>query len=206
MAYPENRNQHGNGARGSPSALAEKERRVTDIAAGHGHGEESDGRMSPGAPMSPPPSQASRGFFDIYKPTQGYYTRIWSGIGYGALVIWFGYYLFEKFSVIDAGRYRLPVQVTAFVVTVVALGLLGYWLLALNRRVCDFLIATEGEMKKVSWSSRKEIIGSTKVVIFVLVFMSVLLFVVDLFFMLFFNAIGLLKGTDMIEAIKGIFG
>ena len=29
----------------------------------------------------------------------------------------------------------------------------------------DFLIATDSEMKKVNWTSRKELIGSTKVVI-----------------------------------------
>ncbi|MCK4850305.1 MAG: preprotein translocase subunit SecE [Phycisphaerae bacterium] len=45
------------------------------------------------------------------------------------------------------------------------------------------MIATEGEMKKVSWSSKKEIIGSTKVVIVTLLIMGLVLFLVDLFFM-----------------------
>ena len=82
----------------------------------------------------------------------------------------------------------------------------GYWALALNHRICDFLIATEGEMKKVNWSTRKDIIGSTKVVVFVVIFMSVLLFVVDMFFMSFFSAIGILRtGSGMIEALRSLF-
>ena len=51
-----------------------------------------------------------------------------------------------------------------------------------SKRAADFMIATEGEMKKVSWSSRKEIIGSTKVVIVTSLLMGVILFLVDLLF------------------------
>ena len=58
------------------------------------------------------------------------------------------------------------------------------------------MIATEGEMKKVSWSTRQEIIGSTKVVIFTTIFLAMLLFLVDLCFMKFFQFIGVLKIFD----------
>jgi preprotein translocase subunit SecE len=61
-----------------------------------------------------------------------------------------------------------------------------------RQRVADFLIATEGEMKKVSWSSRKEVIGSTKVVIVTTLIMAAVLFVVDIVFQLFFKSIGIL--------------
>jgi preprotein translocase SecE subunit len=63
----------------------------------------------------------------------------------------------------------------------------------LNRRVCDFLIATDGEMKKVNWSSRREITGSTKVVIFVVVALGLFLFFVDILLMLFFSEIKVLR-------------
>jgi preprotein translocase SecE subunit len=43
----------------------------------------------------------------------------------------------------------------------------------------DFLIATDSEMKKVNWTSRKELIGSTKVVIFFMVIIASVLFVID---------------------------
>ena len=40
----------------------------------------------------------------------------------------------------------------------------------------DFLIATDSEMKKVNWTSRKELIGSTKVVIIFVLFITLMLF------------------------------
>ena len=155
-----------------------------------------------GAPQAPRPEGG--GFFDIYKPTQGYHTRVWTGVSYGALVVWLAYWLYEKFEIVGEGPTTQYIQVGVAVATIIGFGLLGYWALALNRKICDFLIATEGEMKKVNWTSRKEIIGSTKVVIFVVVFMSLLLFVVDIFFMLFFNSIGVLRsGGNVLEGLLG---
>lgn len=46
----------------------------------------------------------------------------------------------------------------------------------------DFLIATDSEMKKVNWTSRRELIGSTKVVIVFMFFIAFLLFVIDILF------------------------
>ena len=145
------------------------------------------------------------GFFEIYKSGQGYYTRIWSGVAYGVLVCWLAYFLYTKFELVGTGSTTKYLQVGVAVATIVGLGLVGYWALALNRRVCDFMIATEGEMKKVNWTSRKEIIGSTKVVIFVLLSLGILLFIVDMLFMLFFNWIGVLKGGSLFDAFKGMF-
>jgi preprotein translocase subunit SecE len=62
-----------------------------------------------------------------------------------------------------------------------------------SRKTSDFMIATEGEMKKVSWSSKNEVIGSTKVVIIFTILMAMLLFVVDLAFQWLFQFIGVLK-------------
>jgi preprotein translocase SecE subunit len=147
-----------------------------------------------------------RGFFDIYKPGQGYHTRLGSALGMGSLTCWFAYFLFEKLSVVDAGTATKLIQAGVPVAVLLIFGLFGYWALGLNHRICDFLIATEGEMKKVNWSTRKDIIGSTKVVVFVVIFMSILLFVVDMFFMSFFSAIGILRtGGGMLEALRSIF-
>ncbi|MHC4154160.1 MAG: preprotein translocase subunit SecE [Planctomycetota bacterium] len=64
-------------------------------------------------------------------------------------------------------------------------GLLIFWLVN-KPSVADFMIAAEGEIKKVSWSSRKEIAVSTFIVIVVVVVMAVLLGTTDLvFFQLF---------------------
>ena len=161
--------------------------------------------MPSGAASSTRSGSQRRGFFEIYKPGQGRNTRMWTAVGYGSLVSWFAYFLWKKFEIVDVGQYTQVVQVGAAVLALTVLGLLGYWALGLNKRINDFLIATEGEMKKVNWTSRKEIIGSTKVVIVVVIGMSVLLFVVDVFFMGFFTAIGVLKGTGFLDVLKEAF-
>jgi preprotein translocase SecE subunit len=57
----------------------------------------------------------------------------------------------------------------------------------------DFLIATDSEMKKVNWTTRKELIGSTKVVIFFMVLIAALLFALDVLFGYFFHIIKVLE-------------
>ena len=63
-----------------------------------------------------------------------------------------------------------------------------YWL-SNKPVIADFLIAAEGEIKKVSWSSRKEIVNSTLIVISVVAIMATGLGLVDLGFRLFFSEI-----------------
>ncbi|MCD6365227.1 MAG: preprotein translocase subunit SecE [Planctomycetes bacterium] len=66
-----------------------------------------------------------------------------------------------------------------------------FWLV--NRpKTADFLIATESEMKKVSWSSKEEIIGSTKVVIVFTFIMAVILYAVDVLFAFIFSEMGVM--------------
>ncbi|MCK4602752.1 MAG: preprotein translocase subunit SecE [Phycisphaerae bacterium] len=66
-----------------------------------------------------------------------------------------------------------------------------FWVV--NRpRSADFLIATEGEMKKVSWSSKKEIVGSTKVVIVTTFMLAAILFSVDILFQVLFQWMGIM--------------
>jgi len=88
-------------------------------------------------------------------------------------------------------RYLIPVGV------LVVLGYLLFRFLGQSHAVVDFMIATEGEMKKVNWSTRREVLGATKVVIVSVIALGLMLFVVDVFFMFFFDAIGVLK-VDMI--------
>ena len=68
----------------------------------------------------------------------------------------------------------------------VVLGILVFWLVN-KSSVADFMIAAEGEIKKVSWSSRKEITVSTFIVIMVVIIMAVLLGATDLFFTMSFR-------------------
>ncbi|RKY26209.1 MAG: preprotein translocase subunit SecE [Planctomycetota bacterium] len=48
-----------------------------------------------------------------------------------------------------------------------------------NPRNADFLIETESELKKVDWSSKEEVIGSTKVVILISAAFLIFMFVLD---------------------------
>ena len=120
--------------------------------------------------------------FDIYKRGQGKYTRLYSAFG-GILIVGLGcFQLYTKLQALDFGLWvETMVPVALFMV----LSVLVLWIV--NRpTVADFMISAEGEMKKVSWSSRKEIAVSTFVVIVVVVGMAALLGVTDLGLQLFF--------------------
>ena len=67
------------------------------------------------------------------------------------------------------------------------------WFCYSNRKFGDFLIATEGEMKKVNWSSRREVFGSTWVVIAISVMIATLLFVTDIIFKSIAEGINLIQ-------------
>jgi preprotein translocase SecE subunit len=88
-----------------------------------------------------------------------------------------------------------PVYVQAASVGVLMLvgSVLTYWLVGLRASTVEFLIATDGEMKKVNWSSWKDIRGSTLVVIFASFLIAAGLFGVDFVFSAFFKLIGVLQ-------------
>jgi preprotein translocase SecE subunit len=67
-----------------------------------------------------------------------------------------------------------------------------FWFI--NRpNTADFLIATDSEMKKVNWTSRKDLIGSTRVVIIFMFLIAGLLFGIDIIFGYVFYWFGVLK-------------
>ncbi|MEX2217413.1 MAG: preprotein translocase subunit SecE [Phycisphaerales bacterium] len=68
-----------------------------------------------------------------------------------------------------------------------------YWVVGVRASTVEFLIATDGEMKKVNWSTRRDVIGSTWVVILWSAMIAAGLFVVDLVFSKFFLLIGVLQ-------------
>jgi preprotein translocase SecE subunit len=116
----------------------------------------------------------------IYKPGQGYYTRLFSVIGLGMLVLMGVAWLWKLLANVRVGTLQ-PVYVQAAVaVMVLAItGWIAYVLIGRKPKVVEFMIATESEMKKVNWSTRKEIIGSTWVVIGLTVFMALYCFGFD---------------------------
>ncbi len=102
----------------------------------------------------------------IYKKGQGYWTRMMSAIALGMLALMGAAWLWDNLKNARIGGLEpIYTQTVAFVLVLAGAAWLGYYLIGRKPKVVDFLIATEGEMKKVNWSTRREIRGSTIVVI-----------------------------------------
>lgn len=130
----------------------------------------------------------------MHKPDQGYWTRTCSAIAGLALtasaIVWSS----GQLSRFDFSPQTANVVGWSVGLGFAALGLILVYLLVYQKPTpSEFLIATEGEMKKVNWSSRREVLGSTWVVIFVAISIAVILLIVDTAFSSFFRAINILK-------------
>lgn len=147
-----------------------------------------------GRPPERPRGAAGTGFLTQYKPEQGKTTRASTFVGAGLLIVWGAYFIYERLQIYEGDElWRLLVTLGIPLFFAVVLGTVAWRISFVSRRSSDFMIATEGEMKKVSWSSKREVIGSTKVVILFTVLLGVLLFVVDVLFQTLFKNIGVLK-------------
>jgi preprotein translocase subunit SecE len=152
---------------------------------------------------TPPSALDSGGYFHIYKKGQGYWTRMGTVAGAGLLGLLTGNFLYtqieRELSTQSAAALmtRLHLQDPRGAYLAVALFAAAYAWLAfhlMNRPAyADFLIATDSEMKKVNWTTQKELMGSTKIVIGFVFVMAVVLFCYDLFFQLIFCLLGVLK-------------
>ncbi len=116
--------------------------------------------------------------FDIYKANQGKNTRLFSGFGLAIIVALGCWQLYRQ---LQAWNFN------PWIVTLVPVGLLAglsavIFILSNKHKVADFMISAEGEIKKVSWSTRQEIYASTLIVIIVVICMALLLGATDLFF------------------------
>jgi preprotein translocase subunit SecE len=120
---------------------------------------------------------------EIYKRGQGKYTRTTTAV---IAVVIVGLGCLQLYRKLEAADLGLWVEKLVPAGLLVALSLLVFWMVN-KPSVADFMIAAEGEMKKVSWSSRKEIAASTIVVIVVVVVMAVLLGTTDIGFQMAFE-------------------
>lgn len=119
----------------------------------------------------------------MYKPGQGKYSRLGTGFTVAAIV---GIGCFKLYQMLEASDLSLWITAMVPAAIFVALSVVTYWLLN-KPAVADFLIAAEGELKKVNWSSRKEVAVSTFVVIVVVLLMAALLGTTDFVFQLIFD-------------------
>ena len=130
----------------------------------------------------------------IYKPGQGYWTRTLTAIAVGVLALMGAVWLWDVLKAIRIeGVQSVYISAAGAVVFVGVLGVLTYYLVGRKRGVVDFMIAVEGEMKKVNWSSRREILGSTWVVIGFTLFIAVICALLDNGFAWFFTQIDVLE-------------
>jgi preprotein translocase subunit SecE len=126
-------------------------------------------------------SQEKPSFFRPYKPGQGFWTRLGTGMGAALVILFTIHFLYKTLPAWTPLRSNeWPIYAILGTIAAVLSGL-TWWLI--NRpRSAEFLIATDVEMKKVNWTSRRELIGSTKVVVFFMLFMAAVLFMYDLIF------------------------
>ena len=121
--------------------------------------------------------------FDIYKRGQGKYTRLCTAFGIALLA---GLGCLALYRTLQATDLNMWIQTMVPAGVFVLFGLLIFW--TINKSaVADFMISAEGEVKKVSWSSRKEIAVSTFIVICMVVLLAAVLGVTDLVFRMFFT-------------------
>jgi preprotein translocase SecE subunit len=148
-------------------------------------------RPEPSPFHRPPTLGTGGGFFSIYKPGQGYWTRICTAGGAVVVLALMAQFIFT--SIITRANNANTSIVGGVVAAVAVAAAVIMWHYFNKPTVVDFFIATESEMKKVNWTSRKDLIGSTKVVIVFMFLTAGLLFLIDVFFGYFFWLIKVLK-------------
>lgn len=142
----------------------------------------------------PSTSSGRAKFFTIYKSGQGYWTRMGTLIGVGVLGLLLAYTIYNRIpgyytSNIALGR---RVAIGASVGFLLIFAVVALYVMNKPGNV-DFLIQTDSEMKKVNWTSRRELIGSTKIVIIFMFLVAIFLFAMDQAFGWFMFGIHVLK-------------
>jgi preprotein translocase subunit SecE len=125
----------------------------------------------------------------LFKPMQGWYARLYTALGLGVIAAAGVWHVYE--SSMDYNPYwRLGIPA--------ALALGFGWLIfriVHFQPFAEFLIATEAEMNKVSWTSKEDLYRATTVVLATVVLMAVFLFVVDWLWLFILRNIDVLQFT-----------
>ena len=130
----------------------------------------------------------------IYKSGQGYWVRLMSAIAYGVVIVLGLNWLWGWLDTMSFGDVEtVYVQVGAVLLFATVFGLIGYSIIGRRQRTVDFFIATEGEMKKVNWSTKAELTRSTIAVIGLTIFVAIFCWGVDVIFAMLFRSVGVLE-------------
>ncbi len=141
----------------------------------------------------------SSGPFSLYRPGQGANVRWGSAIGGALLAVGAAMYVYESLMPRIQGLLGMSddsfglIRLLAPVGVLAGLVYLVWHYVGRSPRAVDFMVATEGEMKRVNWSTRREIIGSTRVVIFTILALAFILFIFDAIFIIFFSLIRVIR-------------
>ncbi|MEM1011796.1 MAG: preprotein translocase subunit SecE [Planctomycetota bacterium] len=130
---------------------------------------------------STPPAKAEGGLLTPYKRGQGFWTRLGTGLGAGLVILFTIRFLYQRLPSITGlpqGDWRLLAALAGLALVLVVVT----WLLMNRPKHAEFLINTDGEMKKVKWSTWRELVGNTKVVIGFMFLVAALLFSYDVVF------------------------
>ena len=166
------------------------------------------GKVRDEAPASKSTKPASKGFAarsrsitpffanllkpDLYKPNQGWYARVWTGVGLAGLL---GAGIYRYYTVQLADGYRDSRWCGLGVPGLLVLAVFGWFIFRVLQfpPFVDFLVATEAEMNKISWTSREDLKRATAVVLVTVFLMAVFLFGVDTIWAQMLRLIGVLK-------------
>jgi len=116
--------------------------------------------------------------FHIYKRGQGKYTRLCSTFA-GIIIVGLG--CMQIYKKLQQNEFGLWVETIVPAVLFLTLALLILYLVN-KATIADFMIAAEGEVKKVTWAKKNEIAVSTFIVIAVVIIFAVILGFTDLIF------------------------
>ena len=147
-----------------------------------------------------PATTRGGGFFTIYKKGQGYWTRMGTVLAAALIILMTADFIYSQMINVPYGKASNGdlLYIPKKVAVGCALGFIVaacfvVWRLMNKPSHVDFLIATDSEMKKVNWTTRKELIGSTKVVVIFVILISLILFGLDVVFGYFFQMIKVLE-------------
>ena len=147
-----------------------------------------------------PATTRGGGFFTIYKKGQGYWTRMGTVLCAALVILMTADFIYSQMinvpysTAANGDQLYVPKKVAVGVALgFVVAACVVVWRLVNKPSHVDFLIATDSEMKKVNWTTRKELIGSTKVVVFFVILIALILFGLDVVFGYFFQMIKVLE-------------
>lgn len=127
---------------------------------------------------------------EVYKPDQAVTSRWILAVSAMSLILFGCYQLF--YSLPEGARghafggfrplgEEFPASWALIISVVLAVGgAFGSWWAVNHPRLVDFLAETEIEMTKVSWSSRREVMGSSLVVIATVIILGIWIALVDI--------------------------